>query len=581
MIPDPLAPANAAADATVAALQGAPHAPTPAVGAPSAPVAPPAAPAAATPAPMPAPGSAPVPEALARVPGLLEQIDAGAAKAAEGAAKLAAAPPAPQGMIGTQGQDVMASTPEQAAAGAQKLGEAQSAGATAAQKATQQAAVVDVNEYWQKRAAQQLAEQRYLAEKQATDAIQERVMKDYQQTADGELDPDRIFSGVPGTGWGLISTILGMVVGGAAAGPIGAVMMAVKGVDKAIRSDLERQKELKTSRLAQYPDILGDQQLAYQRLYSQQLNLAAQQADVIAAEAKARGTMGNITALPDILRAQKAREEAQFAKDHQTKRSLEYTNELLLKKPGAGQALAPETAPVIEAFKRHGVDVKDPGYRDYVQKRVEQAPYMNAVKTAGSTLEQVMGRIQGQDVPGYGRADEKMPVEMLGPEAKAVQQTFNNAVDEFGRKKSGAAITKDEWAFLNRIATGGGSLAEMRRGVAIMTRRGQSALDEYDKGFPQYRNLQRELDGIERSQNPKTPFNESELTIPPTAGPTPGMTPASDAEARAQRNKPKTAGAAAVEGALFGGQPKPSPAGAETIRGAEGDPDAVDEFFSK
>lgn len=575
MIPDPMAQANASADATVAALQGAPPAPMPAVGAPAPPPAAPAAPPAASPAPTP--GAAP-PPALARVPGLLEQIDAGAAKAAEQAGKLAQAPAAPGGMVATQGQDVMQSTPEQATLGAQKLGESQAAGTQAAGKTMQQAAAVDVNEYWQKRAAQQLAEQRYMAEKQATDAIQERVMQDYQETSDGELDPDRIFSGVPGTGWGVISTILGMVVGGVAAGPIGAIVMAVKGVDRAIRSDLDRQKEVKGSRLNQYEQVLGDQKLAYQRLYSQQLNLAAMQADTIAAEAKARGSMGAITALPDQLRAMHAREEGQFAKDHQTKRSLEYTNEMLLKKQGPGQAIAPETAPVLEAFKRHGVDPKDAGYRDYVQKRVEAAPYMTSVKNAGGTLEQVVSRMSGQDVEGFGRFDEKIPVEMLGPEAKALQQVFNNAVDEFGRKKSGAAISKDEWAFLQKIASGGGSVAEMRRGVEIMRRRGQSSLDEYDRGFPQYRNLQRELDGIEKAQNPKTPYNESDLTIPPTAGPTPGMTPASDAQARAQRGKPQTAGGKAVTDALFAEQPRTAPV---AVSGVEGDPDAVDEFFSK
>lgn len=580
MIPDPMAQANASADATVAALQGAPPAPMPGVEAPSAPAAAPAAPAAATPAPMP--GGAP-PPALARVPGLLEQIDAGAAKAAEQAGKLAAAPPAEPGMVNTRGQTELAATPEQAAAGAQKMGEAQDAGATAAQKATQQAAVVDVNEYWQKRASQQLAEQRYLAEKQATDAIQERVMKDYQATSEGELDPDRIFSGAPGTGWGLISTILGMVVGGVAAGPIGAVVMAVKGVDKAIRSDLERQKEVKNSRLAQYTEILGDQNLAYQRLYSQQMNLAAMQADTIAAESKARGTMGNITALPDILRAQKAREEERFIKDHQTKRSLEYTNEMLLKKQGAAQALDPNSAQVHELFRRHKVDPESAAYRAYNDNRVKVAPYMGSVKTAGRTLEDVMAREGGQDVPGLGRFDEKMPIEAMSDGGRAIIQTYTDAYTAYGNDKTGAAISKEEERLFKLITSGKGSLADARRGIEIMRLRGQRKLDEFDGNYPHFKNLRRDLDALERSGS-KTPFNESDLSLktPPMAGPSPGAVPLPDSAVRdeaRERSRKQTAGGKAVSDALFGGQqaPKPGVSGVSP----DSDPDAVDEFFSK
>ncbi|HEY3493736.1 MAG TPA: DUF456 domain-containing protein [Polyangiaceae bacterium] len=577
-----LAPAAASADATVAALQGAPAAPMPDVGQPAPPaVAQPAqqAPAGQQP-PVPGDDTSPGAQLLSRVPALKQQIDESAAKAAASAGALAAAPAASPGMVATREQVELPATPEQAQKGVQQLGEAQDAGRKAAEKTAQAQAVAEVNDFFLKKAAQHLAEQRYMAEKQATDAIQERVMREYQETSADELDPSRVFTGSPGTGWGLVSTILGAIVGGVALGPLGAITMAVRGVDKAIRQDLELQKEQKNSRLKQYETILGDQQLAYQRLYSQQLNLAAQQAETLAAESKARGTFAQMGAVSEQIRALHGREQASFTKDHQTKRSLEYTNEMLLKKQGpAAPTLAPETAPVLEAFRRHGVDVKDPGYRDYVQKRVEQAPYMGAVKQAGSTLENTMARLGGQDVPGYGRFDERIPVEALGPEAKAVQQTFNNAVDEFGRKKSGAAITKDEWEFLQRIARGGGSLAEMRRGVEIMRRRGQTALDEYDRGFPQYRNLQRELDGIERGQNPKTPYNEADLSIAPP-GAMPGVTPAPDAAVRDQRrdqSRKQTAGGKAVSDALFGGQS----GGGGTTSGADGDPDAVDEFFAK
>jgi hypothetical protein len=514
-----MAQANASADATVAALQGAPPAPMPGAEAPSAPVAAPAAPAAATPAPMP--GGAP-PAALARVPGLLEQIDAGAAKAAEQAGKLVAAPPAEPGMVNTRGQTELAATPEQAAAGAQKMGEAQDAGATAAQKATQQAAVVDVNEYWQKRAAQQLAEQRYLAEKQATDAIQERVMKDYQATSEGELDPDRVFSGAPGTGWGLISTILGMVVGGAAAGPIGAVMMAVKGVDKAIRSDLERQKEVKNSRLAQYTDILGDQQLAYQRLYSQQLNLAAQQADVIAAEAKARGTMGNITALPDILRAQKAREEERFIKDHQTKRSLEYTNEMLLKKQGpAKPALSPLTAAENQILAEEGVDEKT--WKDYRDLKADTngAPLLESVATMRTTID----GMTGQDVKGLGPLDEKMALSRIfssgDPKAAEVKQVMNWVNDNFARIKSGGAVTPVELDIMKQITEGRATLADLKRGLEIVERHGGARIKQFEKTTPRVKRAYDRIQGVQPQQGPTPREHGAPLPPPPPEAPSP------------------------------------------------------------
>lgn len=564
MINDPLAPAEAEADRTVSALQGAPPAPMP--GAPS--LAPAVAAADATATSLAGAPAAPMPNTAAPSSGLAALA---AKNPGRGGADMSAAIPSnerPPGFNALERTTVAPTTPGGAQLQLDLLDQKQQAETNVAEEAVKTAAVIANKEYFTQRAAEEMARARFVEERKATDEIANRVRTKFEATAEEELEPGRVFSGKDGA-WPVITTILGAVVGGLAAGPVGAMAMLFKGIDREIRRDLDRQKDQKGSRLDTYNEILGDQNLAYQRLYSQQLNIVAMQAETLAAESKARGANSEMVTLAERLRMKHTEEAARVAQGLQVSEANKYVSDLYLKmqqKPGKPvQQLDPETAEELEVFKRNSVDPKDAGWRDYVKTRVEKAPYLDSVKTASGTIEQVMARHGGQDVPGIGIIDSRTALSKIASlgdhEAAAVAQTTAALKDAFGRLKSGGAIGKEETATFQTIIEGRGTLDDLRRGIEIARRLGQSALDEYDRGFPHFARASQQLEQLRRGRGTAPDPNRSLRIAPP--GPSPGIVPANGAALRREREK------------------RQKQQGAREMLGIDDDLDAVDDFLTK
>lgn len=541
-----LAPAMASADATVASLQGAPAAPMPNVGQPppAAAGAPPAA-APAAPAPPAAPGvpggTNPVGDAvLARVPGLAEKLQAQGAKAAGGAKLIASGQgsalgtpeqPAP-GMVQTGEQQVLPATPGQVAFQAGKLGEAQAADEDAARLGVQNVQRQANIDYFTKRAAQQLAEERYRVEKEATDAIQERVRKQYEETAEGELEPDRIFSGGPGSAWAVISTVLGVLIGGAAMAKhgaggavIGGLAMGLKSIDKAIRDDLSRQKEAKNSRLRHYETVLGDQNLAYQRLHAQGLNIAAMQAETAAAEARARG-LNSADTLAEVaaqLRAKQAREEAQFGQDVQIKTSREWMNEKFMKQPGgpAKPALSPLTAAENQILAEEDVD--EATWKEYRALLTDNynAPTLESVATMQTAIE----GMTGQDVKGLGKWDEKWALSQIlasgDPKAAEIQQVVRWLDDNFLRGKTGANAPPAEKEEIKLITQGRATLADLKRGLEIVRRHASAQIKAFENNTPRVQRAAERIRALQPRKGPTEQRQSAPLPAPPPEEPSP------------------------------------------------------------
>jgi hypothetical protein len=512
-----LTPAMAEADATAAALQGAPSAlmpaPAPATAPPVTefpggsppPVDPTASTIAGTPPAAPA-GPAPSPglqAALASFGG------PGTADAAPSAPP-AGAPPQPDGTV-VKGQRIeQPSTPGQAAAGAAGLDSAQDAERRATEQATREAARNAVIEAFQQRAVELVARQKQEAEMQAAVATKERLEREAKAVADGELDPARVFTGGGGA-WPIIQTLLGVAGGivlGAVGGAPAGLAMILGSLQRAVGDDIARQREAKNSRLKYLTEVLGDENLAIQRLKTEQYNLIQLTNASLAADARARKALSAAIPLQDALNAEHARETVNFNRQHETKVTTEVVGKQFLemtqpKGPAARPGLAPETAEEAAIWQKHGVDRHSPAFRQFNEARAKIAPVTGAVRDAKTVLEAVA---QGQDVPGFGNWDEFTL--WLSRQAQEGNEAAANAVQTIGfahefmlRDLSGAAVTApEEKRVLEKLLSGRFTTSDLRRGLDIVDKYAARKVSEWDRQYPEFNRAAQEVEQLGRSR---------------------------------------------------------------------------------
>jgi hypothetical protein len=540
-----LAPAMAAADATVAALQG-PPAPNPLdppvtefPGGPP-PVAPPPDPATAPPM-----GAPPVDPATGAAPAAPPSPGLQAALASFGGPGLAdaapSAPPAgalpqPDGTIVKGATIAQPSTPGQAQAQRAGLDTAQDAEKRATEQATREAARNAVIEAQQQFVAEQIARQKNEFETRAAVATKERVSKEMRAVSEGELDPGRVFTGGGGA-WPIVQTLLG-IAGGLVIGAIGGapagISMILGSINRAVGDDIARQREVKSSRLAYLTDVLGDENLAIQRLKVEQYNLINLTNASLAADARARKALSAAIPLQDALTAEHAREDVNFRKQHDTKVTTEVVGQQFLemtRKPEAAakpNLLNPETQEEFAVFQANGVDPNAPAYRKYTEERQAVAPTLGAVDDAERVLAAIT---QGEDVPGVGPLDELLAKSrpLTSDDASKIRQVQQNVVDAFLRARSGAAVTEQERESLTRVVEGRGTYADVKRGLQIVRNQEQRKLDAYDSGFPHFARVVKQLDGMRKGraragaqQRQDAAFAASPLGVAAAAGAQPG-----------------------------------------------------------
>lgn len=539
-----LAPAQAAADATVAALQGAPAAPMP--GAPPPPAAAPlpvsdfpgtagATPEAASlgptpgyadaasPAPAGQPTAAPV-SSLGPTPGYAD---------AAPSAPPTGAPPEPPGTVVKSQTIDQASTPGQAQAARGDLNVAQDAEKRATEQATREAARNAVIEAFQQRAVEVVARQRNEFETKVAVEKHERTQREMKAASEGELDPARVFTGGGGA-WPIIQTLLAVASGGLVGGLGGSLLMLSGGINRAVRDDIERQRNAKDSRLAYLTKVFGDEELAIQRLKAEMYNMTALTNASLAADAKARKALSAAVPLQDALVAEHAREDVNFRKQHNTKVMTEVVGKQFLEmtqKPKAGPKpnyLNPETQEEFAVFQANGVDPNAPAYRKFTEERQAVAPTLGAVDDAERVLAKFTG---GEDVPGVGPLDELLAKTrpLTSDEASAVRQVQQNVVDAFLRARSGAAVTEQERESLTRVIEGRGTYADVKRGLQIVRNQEQRKIDAFDSGFPHFARVVKQLEGLRKGraragaqQRQDAAFQASPLGAAAAAGAQPG-----------------------------------------------------------
>jgi hypothetical protein len=544
-----LAPAMAEADATVAALQGAPSALMPGV---TPPLPPPAvAPLPATEFPSGA-GTTPADPSLGPTPGYADALPGAPAPGvpAPGApvssigptpgyadaapsAPPAGAPPQPDGTV-VKGQRIeQPSTPGQAAAGAAELDTAQNAEQRATEQATREAARNAVIEAFQQRAVELVARQKNEFETAVAVKKHERTQSELAAASKDELDPARVFTGGGGA-WPIIQTLLAVASGGLVGGLGGSLLMLSGGINRAVRDDIARQKEAQDSRLAYLTKVFGDEELALQRLKAEQYNLIQLTNQSLAADARARKALSAAVPLQDALVAEHAREDVAFRKAHETKVTTEVVGQQFLemtqkqKGPAKPNLLNPETREEFAIFQANGVDPNAPAYRKYTEERQAVAPTLGAVDDAERVLAKFTG---GEDVPGVGPLDELLAKArpLTSDEASAVRQVQQNVVDAFLRARSGAAVTEQERESLTRVIEGRGTYADVKRGLQIVRNQEQRKLDAYDSNYPHYARVVKQLDALRKGraragaqQRQDAAFRASPLGAAAAAGAQPG-----------------------------------------------------------
>jgi hypothetical protein len=518
-----LAPAMAEADATVAALQGAPSALMPGV---TPPLPPPAvAPLPATEFPSGA-GTTPADPSLGPTPGYADALPGAPAPGvpAPGApvssigptpgyadaapsAPPAGAPPQPDGTV-VKGQRIeQPSTPGQAAAGAALLDTAQNAEQRATEQATREAARDAVIEAFQQRAVELVARQKNEFETAVAVKKHERTQSELAAASKDELDPARVFTGGGGA-WPIIQTLLAVASGGLVGGLGGSLLMLSGGINRAVRDDIARQKEAQDSRLAYLTKVFGDEELALQRLKAEQYNLIQLTNASLAADARARKALSAAVPLQDALVAEHAREDVAFRKAHETKVITEVVGQQFLemtqpKGPTARPGLAPETAEEAAIWQKHGVDRHSPAFRQFNEARAKIAPVTGAVRDAKTVLEAVA---QGQDVPGFGNWDEFTL--WLSRQAQEGNEAAANAVQTIGfahefmlRDLSGAAVTApEEKRVLEKLLSGRFTTSDLRRGLDIVDKYAARKVSEWDRQYPEFNRAAQEVEQLGRSR---------------------------------------------------------------------------------
>jgi hypothetical protein len=541
-----LAPAMAAADATVAALQG-PPAPNPldppVVAFPGDPAAPAPVPG-APPVPLdagqpPAPMGAPAAPAAPASPGLqaaLASFSGPGLADAQPSAPPTGALPQPDGTVVKSATIAQPSTPGQAQAARGDLDTAQDAEKRATEQATREAARNAVIEAQQQFVAEQIARQKNEFETRAAVATKERVSKEMRAVSEGELDPGRVFTGGGGA-WPIVQTLLG-IAGGLVIGAIGGapagISMILGSINRAVGDDIARQREVKSSRLAYLTDVLGDENLAIQRLKVEQYNLINLTNASLAADARARKALSAAIPLQDALTAEHAREDVNFRKQHDTKVTTEVVGQQFLemtRKPEAAakpNLLNPETQEEFAVFQANGVDPNAPAYRKYIEERSQVAPGLGAVDDA----ERVVSKLaSGEDVPGIGPIDETAQISrlMATDAGMKVVQPMREVVASFIKSKSGAAASDTERAFLQSIVEGRGTLADIKRGLYIVRAASERGLQAYDAGYPHFARAVQQIEGIRKGrakagaqQRQDAAFAASPLGAAAAAGAQPG-----------------------------------------------------------
>lgn len=444
----------------------------------STPAAPPAEPAAA---PQPAPVAAtPAPAAAPQPP----------APAAPTVASPAAPPPvAPPAMPGGGGMPVVGRVEENAlgadaapvreraveAARAEEQGDLAGAEAKAAM-ADERARLVG-----EELARQDAALEADKVEADRSKAAVQQATARYEEISAAPLDPGQAFGSEPA--WFKVLTLIGMAAGAASSGR----NMTLEAVDREIESSLARQKEVKNSEISRLQGVLGDEQAALAATRARMLGAAEKRFELGILEADNEGEAAFMRASRESFKAKRLKAEGEAIAATATGIKTQSAP------PVAGPAVAPvnaETAEERALLQANGVDEK--ALAAYGKARIDLG-VDSAKSTAANALDTIEKVTQGQDVPGVGPVDKLLQPLLRGEDAAAVQQTLNMVNAQFVKAISGAAATDSEREHLQKVIEGRGTLADVKRGLAMVQGIADRQLETLDGSQP---NAARAFEGI-------------------------------------------------------------------------------------
>jgi hypothetical protein len=230
--------------------------------------------------------------------------------------------------------------------------------------------------------------------------------------------------------------------------------------------DLQLQRTERSEQINELEKQLGSREAAINYARSQALGGLAGAVDERQRFARSKEAYNLLGSASNELRAHAL--DAANRTDAQLLGDASASVQLAQPKPVAGGGrgtLNPETAEEQAVLKQNGVD--DKTYAAYGKARLETGADAT-IGSADNALSVIDKVTAGQDVPGVGPIDKLMQPYMRGEDAAAVQQVVGMVNSQFVKAISGAAATDTERAHLQKVIEGRGTLADVKRGMAMV-----------------------------------------------------------------------------------------------------------------
>lgn len=318
----------------------------------------------------------------------------------------------------------------------------------------------------------------------------EQATKKYEAVSQRQLDPKQAFGSEPA--WFKILTLIGLAAGAAHSGK----SHSLEAVNNTINQSLKLQQEQKDSEVNRLSKFLGSQEAGLAAVKARmheaverRLELGILQADN---DAEAQWLRSSASAI----RAQRLEEEA---KAKAATATAIRTQTMPPKPVGANPARKwnVETAEERSVLDKWGTDPKK--MAKYTDERVKLG-VDGTIKLADDAEATITRLAEGQDVPGSGFLDRLLQPYVRGEEGAAVQQVSGALIAQFQKSISGASTTDSERETLRKLVEGRGTLADWKRGIAIIKSQATTQINSLDNGYSSEAGAYNEIGGIRRDR---------------------------------------------------------------------------------